>query len=43
MKEFAKKKRPSNFKNFKINEKIQFFVIRRLEIFNELLDKFKFF
>ena len=38
-----KEKRPSNFKNFKINEKIQFFVIRRLEIFNELLDKFKFF
>ncbi len=38
-----KEKRPSNFKNFKINEKIQFFVIRRLEILNELLDKFKFF
>ena len=38
-----KEKRPSNFKNFKINEKIQFFVIRRLEIFHELLDKFKFF
>lgn len=38
-----KEKKPSNFKNFKINEKIQYFVIRRLEIFNELLDKFKFF
>ena len=43
MKEFAKKKDQVTLKILKLMKKIQFFVIRRLEILNELLDKFKFF
>ena len=34
---------PRNFKNFRTHEKVIFFVMRRLEIFNEILDKHKFF
>ncbi|MAZ46112.1 MAG: COQ9 family protein [Rickettsiales bacterium] len=36
-------KLPKNFKNFRTHEKVIFFVMRRLEIFNEILDKYKFF
>ena len=36
-------KLPGNFKNFRTHEKVVFFVMRRLEIFNEILDKYKFF
>tara|TARA_B100000035_G_scaffold89474_1_gene75396 strand:- start:9988 stop:10593 length:606 start_codon:yes stop_codon:yes gene_type:complete len=36
-------KLPRNFKNFRTHEKVIFFVMRRLEIFNEILDKYKFF
>ena len=36
-------KLPRNFKNFRTHEKVIFFVLRRLEIFNEILDKYKFF
>ncbi len=36
-------KLPRNFKTFRTHEKVIFFVIRRLEVFNEILDKFKFF
>ena len=34
---------PRNFKNFRTHEKVIFFVMRRLEIFNEILDRRKFF
>ena len=36
-------KPPKNFKTFRTHEKVIFFVLRRLEIFNEILDKHKFF
>ena len=36
-------KLPRNFKNFRTHEKVIFFVMRRLEVFNEILDKYKFF
>ncbi len=36
-------KLPRNFKTFRTHEKVIFFVSRRLEIFSEILDKFKFF
>ena len=36
-------KTPKNFKTFRTHEKVIFFVLRRLEIFNEILDKYKFF
>ncbi len=36
-------KLPKNFKNFRTHEKVIFFVMRRLEIFDEILDKYKFF
>ena len=36
-------KLPRNFKNFRTHEKVIFFVMRRLQIFNEILDKYKFF
>ena len=36
-------KTPKNFKTFRTHEKVIFFVLRRLEIFNEILDKHKFF
>ena len=35
--------KPSRFKNYKINEKIKYFVIRRLMVFQNLVDKRKFF
>lgn len=38
-----KEKKPSRFKNYKINEKIKYFVIRRLMVFQNLVDKRKFF
>ena len=39
----SKEKKPKRFKNFKINEKIKYFVIRRLMIFQSLVNKKKFF
>ena len=39
----SKEKKPTRFKNFKINEKIKYFVIRRLMIFQSLVSKKKFF
>ena len=36
-------KLPRNFNNFRTHEKVIYFVMRRLEIFNEILDKYKFF
>tara|TARA_B100001989_G_scaffold244572_1_gene213454 strand:- start:1202 stop:1804 length:603 start_codon:yes stop_codon:yes gene_type:complete len=36
-------KLPQNFKTLRTHEKVMFFVLRRLEIFGEILDKFKFF
>ena len=36
-------KLPKNFETFRTHEKVIFFVLRRLEIFNEILDKHKFF
>jgi ubiquinone biosynthesis protein COQ9 len=36
-------KLPRNFTNFRVHEKVIYFVMRRLEIFNEILDKYKFF
>ena len=38
-----KEQKPSKFKNYKINEKIKYFVIRRLMVFQNLADKRKFF
>ena len=38
-----KQQKPSRFKNYKINEKIKYFVIRRLMVFQNLVDKRKFF
>ena len=38
-----KEQKPSRFKNYKINEKIKYFVIRRLMVFQNLVDKRKFF
>ena len=35
-------KLPRNFTNFRTHEKVIYFVMRRLEIFNEILDKYKF-
>ena len=37
-----KEQKPSRFKNYKINEKIKYFVIRRLMVFQNLVDKRKF-
>ena len=39
----SKEKKPTRFKSFKINEKIKYFVIRRLMIFQSLVNKKKFF
>ncbi|MBD22604.1 MAG: COQ9 family protein [Alphaproteobacteria bacterium] len=39
----SKEKKPTRFKNFKVNEKIKYFVIRRLLIFQNLVNKKKFF
>ena len=36
-------KLPKNFKTLRTHEKVIFFVLRRLEIFSEILDKHKFF
>ena len=36
-------KLPRNFKTLRTHEKVIFFVLRRLEIFGEILDKLKFF
>ncbi len=36
-------KLPRNFKTLRTHEKVIFFVLRRLEIFSEILDKLKFF
>jgi ubiquinone biosynthesis protein COQ9 len=36
-------KLPRNFTNFRTHEKVIYFVMRRLEIFNEILDRYKFF
>ncbi len=36
-------KKPRNFKNLRTHEKVIYFVQRRLEIINEILDKHKFF
>ena len=36
-------KKPRNFKNLRTHEKVIYFVLRRLEILNEILDKHKFF
>ena len=38
-----KEQKPSRFKNYKINEKIKYFVIRRLMVFQDLVNKKKFF
>ncbi len=38
-----KEQKPSKFKNYKINEKIKYFVIRRLMVFQDLVNKKKFF
>ena len=37
-----KEQKPSKFKNYKINEKIKYFVIRRLMVFQDLVDKKNF-
>ena len=39
----SKEKKPIRFKSFKINEKIKYFLIRRLMIFQDLVNKKKFF
>ena len=39
----TQEKKPTRFKNFKINEKIKYFVVRRLMIFQNLVNKKKFF
>ena len=39
----SKEKKPIRFKSFKINEKIKYFLIRRLMIFEGLVNKKKFF
>ena len=36
-------KKPKNFNKYRSHEKVKYYVIRRLEIFNEILDKYKFF
>ena len=36
-------KLPKNFGTFRTHEKVIFFTLKRLEIFNEILDKYKFF
>ncbi len=41
--ELSKEKKPIRFKNFRINEKIKYFVMRRLMIFQSLVNKKKFF
>ena len=41
--ELSKEKKPIRFKNFRINEKIKYFVMRRLMIFQRLVNKKKFF
>jgi len=38
-----KKKKPRNFKKFKINEKIKYFILTRLQIIQNLVDKKKIF
>ena len=38
----SKEKKPIRFKSFKINEKIKYFLIRRLMIFQGLVNKKKF-
>ncbi len=38
-----KEKKPSKFKSYRINEKIKYFVIRRLMVFQDLVNKRKFF
>ena len=43
MTKLSKEKKPIRFKNFKINEKIKYFLIRRLMIFQNLVNKKKFF
>ena len=39
----SKEKKPIRFKSFKINEKIKYFLIRRLMIFQSLVNKKEFF
>ena len=38
-----KEKKPLNFSKFRINEKIKYFVLKRLELFDQIVDKKKFF
>ena len=38
-----KELKPKSFSKFRSHEKVKYYVIRRLEIFNEILDKYKFF
>ena len=38
-----KEKKPKNFNKYRSHEKVKYYVIRRLETFNEILDKYKFF
>ena len=38
-----KEKKPLNFSKFRINEKIKYFVFKRLELFDQIVDKKKFF
>jgi len=42
-KRLSKEKKPLRFKSFKINEKVKYFTMRRLTIFQSLVDKKKFF
>lgn len=42
-KKLSKEKKPSRFKSFKINEKVKYFTMRRLMIFQSLVDKKSFF
>ena len=37
-----KEKKPLNFSKFRINEKIKYFVLKRLELFDQIVDKKKF-
>ena len=39
----SKEKKPLSFKSFKINEKVKYFTMRRLMIFQSLVDKKTFF
>lgn len=38
-----KEKKPLNFSKFRINEKIKYFVLKRLELFDQIVDKKNFF